>query len=167
MSKEITQKQNIEEAVMIKVKTGQIKMKPKWYFIVGGVAAIAGLISSIVSSVFFVNLIIFIIRKKGPGVGKLTTMFDIFPWWIPFVAITGIVAGLLLLRRYDFSYKKNFVLTILGFIVAVLVSALILDGLGINDILMKNGSMRGFYQNYSGQGTLQNHQPQQGRRGKN
>lgn len=148
MSNKIEQNNGFEKDIMAKIQDGQIRMKPKWFFVLGSLSAVVGLIASIISSVFLINLIIFLLRKKGPGIGKLNLMFDTFPWWIPFVAIAGVILGIFILRRYDFSYKKNFVLVIFGFIVAVIIASLVIDYLGINDVLTKIGPINRFYRDY-------------------
>jgi len=85
-------------------------------------------------------------------------MFESFPFWIPILAILGIGVGILLLRKYDFSYKKNFFLMIIGFIATVVIAGFVIDGLGLNNVWSRSGLMKGFYQGIEnqGRGYLQN-----------
>jgi len=73
-------------------------------------------------------------------------MLDSFPLWIPILAILGIVIGIILLKRYDFSYKKNFLLIVIGFVASIILSAYLIDLLGLNEIWSRTGPMRRFYQ---------------------
>jgi uncharacterized membrane protein len=148
-----TNKINIEKEVMSRVSSGKIAMKPKWYFVAGSVFMLFGITSAAVAAVFLINLTIFLLRKQGPGYGKLAMMFGSFPFWIPILAIVGIGAGILLLRKYDFSYKKNFLLIIIGFIATVAIAGFVIDGLGLNDIWSRHSPMRGFYQQIEGTAT--------------
>lgn len=141
-----TNKINFEKEVMSRVSTGKITMKPKWYFAVGSALMIIGTVAASVGAAFLINLTIFLIKKQGPGYGKLTMMFESFPFWIPILAILGMGAGILLLRKYDFSYKKNFFAVTIGFIASVIVAGLIIDSLGLNNAWSKRGLMKGFYQ---------------------
>ncbi|OGM83480.1 hypothetical protein A2434_03040 [Candidatus Woesebacteria bacterium RIFOXYC1_FULL_41_14] len=147
-----TNKIDIEKEVMSRVTSGEIAMKPRWYFVAGSVFMLLGTIAAAVAVAFLINLIIFLIKKQGPGYGRLAIMFESFPFWIPILAILGIGIGILLLRKYDFSYKKNFLLMIIGFIATVAIAGFVIDGLGLNDIWSRGGLMKGFYQRIENQG---------------
>jgi len=170
-NKKVTPKEqkraNFEKEVMSKVTSGQITMKPKWYFVLGSVFSIAGIAALSVASVFLVNIIVFSLRKHGPmGQWKLEAMLESFPLWIPTLAILGITLGIWLLKKYDFSYKKNFFVIIVGFIASIIIAGFVVDQLGLNDIWSKRGMMRKFYQgienqeniipNGPGKGNMQN-----------
>lgn len=139
-------KLNLEKEVMSKVTSGRITMKPKWYFIIGSAFSIAGLAGLSVGSIFLVNIISFLLRKHGPmGQWRLETMINSFPWWIPVLTISGIIGGVWLLKKYDFSYKKNFPLIIAGFIVSIIIAGFIIDRLELNEIWSRKRMMRKFY----------------------
>ena len=140
------QKLNLEKTVMGKIKLGQVRMKPKWFFIVGSLLMTIGLASLTVGAIFLANLTIFLIRKKGPGYGRLSMMLTSFPWWIPVLAVLGVVLGVVLFKKYDFFYKKNFLLIVAGFIASIIIAAFAIDYLGLNDIWSRRGPMRRFYQ---------------------
>lgn len=131
---------------MEKIKSEQISMKPKWMFILGSVFTIAGFIGLTAGAIFLANITIFLIRKRGPGYGRLELMLNSFPIWIPIMAITGIVLGIWILKKYDFSYKKNFLLIAISFVISVVVAGLLVDRLGFNNILSHQQPMRNFYQ---------------------
>jgi len=137
---------NFEKEIMSRVSSGEIAMKPKWYFVTGSIFMLLGTIATAVATVFLINLTIFLFRKQGPGYGKLTMMFESFPFWIPILAILGIGIGILLLRKYDFSYKKNFIAIIVGFIASTIIAGFAIDRLGLNDVWSHGKTMRGFYQ---------------------
>ncbi len=149
---------NFEKEVMSRVASGKIVMKPKWYFALGSVLLLSGTITASVAAAFLVNLTIFLIKKQGRGYGKLTMMFESFPFWVPVLAILGIGVGILLLRKYDFSYRKNFLVVIIGFIASVVIAGFVIDSLGLNNTWSKGGLMKGFYQGIEnrGKGSLQN-----------
>jgi hypothetical protein len=148
------QKSNLEKMVMQKIKSGQVKMKPKWLFVLGSVFMSLGFISFTMVAVFLTNLTVFLIRKKGPGIGRLNLMLDNFPLWIPLLAVLGIVLGIWFLKKYDFSYKKNFWFVIVGFIASILLAAFVMDYLGLNETWSRGGTMRRFYQRIENQENL-------------
>lgn len=130
---------------MQEINSGKVTMKPKWYFVAGSVFMTMGLIGLSISSVFMFNLTMFLIRKRGPGIGRLTIMLDNFPLWIPVVAVLGIIAGVWILKKYDFSYKKNFWYIVCGFIISIILAALTIDYLGMNETMSRRGPMQRFY----------------------
>jgi hypothetical protein len=139
---------DIEKKVMGAVSSGKLKMKPKWYFVLGSVLMSTGLVFATISAVFLTNLTFFLANKRGPGYGRLTMMLTSFPLWVPVLAVTGIVLGIIILRKYDFSYKKNFLGIVILFIGLVIIAGLLIDRLGLNEVWATRGTMRGFYRRF-------------------
>ncbi len=134
---------------MSQVKTGKIAMKPRWYFIVGSLLFFGGLVALSVGVMFLINLTIFALRRHGPMASwRLQTMVENFPWWAPIFAVIGIILGVRLLKKYDFSYKKNFTLIIVSFILAVLFAGFLFDKLGLNDYWARREPMQRLYQRF-------------------
>ncbi|MGB4834055.1 MAG: hypothetical protein WBP40_03445 [Candidatus Moraniibacteriota bacterium] len=144
----------LADSVMDRIHTGKANMKPRWYFVLGSAALFTGLVGLVVTSVFFVSFITFFLRSHGPrGAERLAAIAASFPWWALLLGLLGIISGVLLLRRYDFSYKKNFAVIVLGLVFAILAAGWLVNALGLDQLWMKRGPMRGFYQQYdSGQG---------------
>lgn len=141
MSKELNK---TTEEVMNKINNGNIKMRPRLYFIFGYILTIIGLVFSFTTSIFFVGLCRFAFRSHGKMAEyRLDQLISTFSWWILVLAILGLVFGIYLLRRYDFSYKINFKLVILGLMVSVLIAGFVIDMTGINDFLVRRGRAMG------------------------
>jgi len=137
---------DIERNIMDKVRSNQITMKPRWYFILGSFFMMCGLVGFSVGAVFLTNLMLFLLRKHGPmGQWRLQILLDSFPWWIPVLAVVGMGAGILMLKKYDFSYRKNFIFIVFCFVISIIVSAFLIDSLGFNE-MWSRGPMRRFYQ---------------------
>lgn len=140
-------KLNFDKEIMSKVNSGQITMKSKWYFMIGSLMSVVGLISLSIGAIFLTNLTIFLLKKHGPmGQVRLEAMLNSIPLWIPILAIVGIVLGIVALRRYDFSYKKNFSIIVIVFVLSIIAAGFVIDYLGINDTWGKRGPMQGLYQ---------------------
>ncbi len=139
---------SLENFVMKKIESGTIKMKPRWYFVVGSALLFAGLIISTISSIFAVNLLIFLLRRHyGPMYNyRLNLMLSNFPWWIIPIAILTVGLGMLLLKKYDFSYKKNFPIIFVGYLIIIVASAFFVEYYDINKYWMGNGQMKRLYQ---------------------
>lgn len=146
MSKEL---KNITGAVMDRIHQGKIKMRPRVYFVIGSLLTFIGLVASLLTSVFLVGLMRFSFRSRGPmREYRLEELLSCFSWWVPVLAVLGLVIGIWLLRRYDFSYKINFKVMIFGIIVAIIVAGLVLDMTGLNDVLLRRGPMQGIMRQY-------------------
>lgn len=132
---------------MKQIKSGKIRMKPRWYFAVGSALLFFGVTGISVLTVFCLNLTFFWLRRHGPmGQWRQELMIESFPWWLSLAAAAGLIAGIWLLKRYDFSYRKNFLTVIVGFIAALVLAAILIDRLGLNDTWSHRGPMRRFYQ---------------------
>jgi len=135
------------------IKKGRAKIKPRWRFVLGSLAMVGGLVGLIVLTLFTVSLITFSLRTHGPmGAVRFEQLLSTFPWWAPIAAIIGVVLSVKLLKKYDFSYKKNFLLIIVGFVVAVLLVGWLIDYTGLDNNLMRGGPMKELYQRYHGGG---------------
>ncbi len=145
-------KVNIKKEVMEKIKKDEIVMKPKVYFMIGSIITLIGLIASVISSVFLVSIISFLLRSHGPmGEYRLSLMIQSFPIWLPVLAIISLLLGGVFIRKYDLSYKFNLGLLILGFILAVLIAGILIDVSGLNNIWLKRGPMNSVMRNYVNQ----------------
>ncbi len=137
MSKELNIK---TEDIMKKIHKGQIKMRPKYYFVIGYILTIIGLIFSFFTSIFFIGLTRFVLRSYGPMKQyHLSQLLSNFSWWIPILAIFGLILGIYLLRKYDFSYKINFKLFVIGLVLSTFIAGVAIDMSGLNDFWFKKG----------------------------
>ena len=140
---------NIAEEIMKKIDMGEIKMKPRGYFIMGSIFTFIGLVSTVVVSTFSIGLIRFSLRSHGPmGQYRFDQILASFPWWTLVLAILGLVLGVWLIRKYDFSYKIKPWLVIVGFILAIIMGGYIIDITGVNDVMSRQGPMKGMMKNY-------------------
>jgi len=156
MSKELN---NITDSVMDQIHQDKIKMRPKMYFFLGSALTFVGLVSSMVVSVFLVGLIRFSLRSHGPrGAYRLDQLLASFPWWAVILAIVGLGVGIWLVRRYDFSYKVDFEIVIIGFVLAAIVGGWVVDSIGLNDALIRRGPMQGVMKQYLLENNLQDGQ---------
>jgi len=156
MSKEL---KNIKDSVMNQIHGGEVKMKPKIYFIIGSILTFIGLISTVIFSTFLVGLIKFSLRTHGPmGQYRFDEIISNFPWWTTILAIFGLIIGIWLIRRYDFSYKKNPLIIIFVFIITIIIGGLIIDTFGLNERLIQRGPMKTMMGNYNKGNNIQNNQ---------
>lgn len=140
---------NLSDDVMSKIRDGRVKMRPRVYFVAGSVLTFFGVVASAVSAAFLFSVIQFALRPHGPmGSYRLEQMMASFPWWALGLALLSLGIGIGILRRYEFSYKKNFLLVGIGFVLAVFSAGWIIDRAGFDDAWFTRGPMRGMMRQY-------------------
>jgi hypothetical protein len=151
-----TEIKNITDNIMEQIHDKKIKMRPRIYFVLGSILTFVGLVSSVVISIFLFGLMRFSLRSHGPMASyRLDQILSSFPWWAFILAIVGLVVGIWLLRKYEFSFKVNFKVVIIGFIFAVIVGGWIIDSIGLNDVLIRRGPMQGMMRQYMQDNNIQ------------
>jgi len=135
---------DLSQQVMHEIKRREIKMRPRLYFALGSVLLGLGLAGAILTAIFFLNLFVFRLRILGPlNCLRPTT----FPWTVLLVSAIAVAAGLTLLKRYEFSYKKNFLVLAIVLVVVVGVLGFLLDQVGFNERMERHRHLRPFYSN--------------------
>ena len=148
---------NIKKNVMEQIREGKVTMHSKMYFIAGSVFLFVGLIALFILSVFLINITFFVLKSHGPmGQYRLELLISSFPWWAPLFSILGITLGIWILKRYDFSYKKNFLLLVVLFIGAIVFAGWLIDITGVDNIWFKRGPMHRIMKRYIQENNIQN-----------
>jgi len=146
---------DFEHSIMEQVTSGKIVMRPKWYFIIGSISSILGMVGLWIGTIFLLNISFFFLRSHGPMASwRLEMMLSSFPWWIPLMAVCFILLGIWSLKRFDFSYRKNFFLIVSGFIGSLLIASILIEITGISDAWVRRGPMRRYFmEQQNGNGT--------------
>lgn len=135
---------------MEKIENQEIKMRPKWYFVAGSILLFSGFLSATIFSILSFNLIFFLLRKHyGPMYQyRLNFILTNFPWWLLIPSFLGIFFGIRFLKEYRFSYKNNFLLVVLGYVLVIFLSAFLIDFFNLN-LFFNRPSWQRFYQKYN------------------
>lgn len=127
---------------MNRIETGHVKMKPRWYFLVGSVGLGILVTSLAVLSIYLVSLITFSLRTHGPmGAIRYQQLVNSFPWWTVLAVPISLIISIVMLKKYDFSYKRNFQVIAVIFIVSILLAGIMVDLSGLDRF--GRGMMRG------------------------
>ncbi|MCX6793390.1 MAG: hypothetical protein NTY12_05235 [Candidatus Falkowbacteria bacterium] len=144
-------KEKLEENIVALIKSGEIKMKPRWYFLLGSLAMVIGLIALVILLIFLVSLIAFSLRTHGPmGELRYQELVSSFPGWAPILALAGLYFGAKVFKKFDFSYKKNFLSVVIAVVAIIIISGWLINYLGLDNIWLKRGPLKGMYQQYDG-----------------
>lgn len=131
------QSSSVIDRVSKAIDDKRIHMRPRIYFILGSVLLGVGIVAALVVAVFFFGVVIFRFRVNGPLLLQWGTaagyrpFFEAIPWLPILIAVLGITAGILLLRRYRLSYRHAVAGIAAGVAVAAVVLGIVTDTTGI------------------------------------
>ncbi len=118
-------KKNIEEIVLKKIESGDIKMVPKSYFVFRATILTLFTVIVFILSVTLVSFIVFSLSARGDlfllGFGKkgIIKFILMFPWFLLSVDAILILILDYLVRRFSFGYHSPIIYLFLGTLVFV------------------------------------------------
>jgi hypothetical protein len=125
-------KKAISEQVIDAVKAGQLKMRPKWHFILNAILWLTGTAIVLLALLYLSSLIVFVTRQTGiwavPAFGWYG--FFIFltsiPWLLVLLVVIFTVILEILVRRYSFAYRWPLLYLGMVMLLVVAVSGLLI-----------------------------------------
>ncbi len=118
---------SVKEEVLAAIKSGQIKMRPKWHFLLKAALAGVGGLIIILALLYLGSFIVFVMRQTGvwdvPGFG-LNGWFVFLvslPWVLVLLLIIFILLLEILVRRYSFAYRSPLFFSALFIVFIVLI----------------------------------------------
>ena len=119
----------IKQKILGKIKRGQVRMRPKLYFVFKIVLfAILALVVFILSFLI-ISFIIFTLKANGQmflfGFGRVGVriFFVSFPWLLAVSAVLSVVLLWIITKGHKFVYRKSLLYSILGIILIILIGA--------------------------------------------
>ncbi len=141
----------ILDQVMDQIKSGQVKMRPKSYFIFGSILMASGLAVFFALAAFFFNHFFFHLFNLGlldfwqmRGLSRL--LLEVFPWWSLVLAGVFVMLGAWLIHQYDVAYKKNYKVMVASLVASAVLFGFLLNFLGLNRLFMRQHLMGRLYQ---------------------
>ncbi|MFA5432991.1 MAG: hypothetical protein WC319_09005 [Candidatus Paceibacterota bacterium] len=119
--------EKLENSIMGKIKSGQVKLKSKYAFLAEKLGLGTAFTFSVLLSILFFNLILFYLKEtdnlKYLSFGKfgIFAFLESFPYLLVIVFIILIVFSGYLLTRSDVSYKKPFGYLAIGMIAIIMI----------------------------------------------
>lgn len=120
----------IEKSILATIKSGQLKMRPKWHFAMKAFFAALGGIILALTVLYLASFIIFALRQTGV---LFVPAFGWEGWFVFFTHLPVFLIGLLaifiiilelLVRHYAFAYRRPLLYSAAGIFVLVIVGAL-------------------------------------------
>ncbi len=138
---------SIKDQLLRDIRSGQLAMRPKFYFTLKMLALAAVALAALVVSIAILNFILFSIRIGGHdsllsfGPRGFWAFIMFFPWSLLMVDIGLIVLLQWLLRKFRFGYQVPVLYLLAGLVVATTAAGFVIDrGTPLNDQLYE---MRG------------------------
>jgi len=120
-------KKLIRDRVLTAIKNGQVKMRPKWHFILKAILMAVGGIILILCILYLASFIFFVLRQTGVifvpifGFRGWYAFLVSIPWLLVLLLLIFIILLEILARHYSFAYRQP----LLYFAIAVLLFAII------------------------------------------
>lgn len=112
----------IEKNVMVKVSSGEAKMKPQSYYLAVGFLGVLTVILLGSISAYAISIATLWLRieaAQGPAYGarnNLSNLFSLFPWWTLIVGLASLTCMILLVKKIGSLYKIRLVYLILSIV---------------------------------------------------
>jgi len=117
---------SIGENVINKIKSGEIKMKPRIYFILRTVFWVSGVLLSFLFIIYLISFIVFSLRASGVwflprfGLPAAGIFLKSLPWLLIVLALISIAALEIFTKHFTFVYRRPILYSLLGIILIVL-----------------------------------------------
>jgi len=134
-------KTSLTEKVINKVKSGQVKMKPKMYFVLKTVLFSLITLFTALFALFLMSFIIFVLKANGvwflPSFGLKTIgmFFTSLPWILILIAIILIIVLELLVKNFSFAYRRPIFYSVLVIIIFIALGSFTIGRIQIHDNL--------------------------------
>lgn len=131
--------QNKQEKIALdKIKKGEVKMRPKLYFVLKIFLWAIGIILVFIAGVYLTDLLFLVLHKSGlwfiPGFGPRGMMLFLrnFPWILLLITLIFIILLEILIRRFSVAYKRPLIYSILAVVVLVVLTGFFIQKSSFN-----------------------------------
>lgn len=154
------QKNSVSDKILNKIKKGDIKMKPKIYFILRMILLTLGVLFLFLFIIYLISFIMFSLRTSGllfmPRFGffGIGILFSSLPWLLILLAITLIIVLEIFTKHFTFIYRQPLLYSLLIIIVLILTLSFLIEKTPFHSNLFLSARERHlpmfgpFYRNY-------------------
>lgn len=148
MKEENIQQNSIKDEILQKIKSGQVSMRPKYYFVIKLVALAITIFITFLLSSFIVSYVIFSIKTSGQtslldfGPRGLYHFILALPWFVLVADILLITFIDWLLKSFRFGYNSSALFLLVVTMVSITVLATIINYTSFHKILLNKAENR-------------------------
>lgn len=113
---------NLKEQVLAKIKSGSVKAKPKFHFVLRALLLISGVVLAGLLLLYLISFVIFLWRANGlwqaPAFGfrGWGLWFSSLPWLLLLVIGIFVLVMELLVKHFSFAYRRPLLYSVFGII---------------------------------------------------
>lgn len=151
----MSEEKKLKENIVNKINEGEIKMKPKEYFLFATVTLGIGLATAFFIAAVVINFIIFRMRVVSsygifPSPQPRWFMFFLreFPWFWALLSLILVSLGVYLYKQIEEKYKQNTLFVLLVALITVISFGFFMNRIGINERLQRGPQIRGIYKRF-------------------
>lgn len=118
--------------ILEKIKNKEVKMRPKFYFVLRTTLYILGIILTFLFAIFLASFIVFSLQISGAsqfpalGLRGLIPFLVAFPWALVIFALIFIMILEIFAKKFSVVYKKPLLYSVLGIIAFVLLVSFVI-----------------------------------------
>lgn len=123
------------------IKNDHVKIRSKWFFIVEKLGLEGSIILLVLLSILFSSFVIYVMQRNGVfeflefGIKGWLVVLQNIPYELVLIALTFIIISFIVIKQFDFSYRKPFYY-ISGFVLFIIAAAGVsLFWTGVSDAL--------------------------------
>jgi len=125
MEEKKEQNESISARIIGAVKSGEIKMRPKWHFIFRAILWTVGVAIVALALVYSASLFVFIMARTGIwvapvfGLRGLVVFLTSLPWLLLILVVVFIVILEIMVRRYSFAWRQPLIYSTVAILIVV------------------------------------------------
>jgi hypothetical protein len=153
----------IHDKILNAINAGELKMRPRWYFIFRNTLFALGALLVILILLYMISFIIFILHRNGLwfvpvfGFQALGIFLFSLPWILILIALIFIFVLEILVKQYAFAYRRPLLYSALGAIGIVFVGGFVIAQSPLHHkffVIARQGNLPfagGFYRDFAEQ----------------
>jgi hypothetical protein len=154
------QKKSVQQNVLAIIEAGQVKMRPRWHFVLQTALMVTGIVLAVLALLFTGSFIVFLLQQNGawfaPAFGGhgLVELFLALPLIFIAIAIVFIILLQILVRRYEFGYGRPVLYSVIGITIFVVAGSFLIAQTGLHEGLFMRAQNQhlpiagGFYRQF-------------------
>lgn len=121
--------ETMEDRVLSAIKSREVKMRPRWYFILHDILATTAIVIVLLMAVYLASFIVFVLHQDGAwfvpvfGLAGWYSLFNALPWVLILVSALFIITLALLAQKYSPSYQWPLLYSLLAIFFLVATSS--------------------------------------------
>lgn len=132
----------IQSAILSRIQTGSVAMRPKWQFALQSLLALVGGLWVLLLLTFLASFVFFVLYQTGLdsslalGPRGIRVFFTSLPWVLVALGVVFIVVLEILMRRYTLAYRQPLLYSVLGILVVVLLGSATIGATDFHESLL-------------------------------